>query len=107
MTDSELIDKLGGTFKVAEMCEVKPPSVSDWRIHGIPNSRRMYLRAIWPDAGWPELPLPKQDEASSDFQQVAVQQVVPKVDQRVFDREAEPVEGLMLENRRVTAKQEG
>ena len=55
MTDSEIIDALGGTFKVAELCEVKPPSVSDWRITGIPNARRMYLRAIRPELNWPEL----------------------------------------------------
>ena len=55
MTDSEIIDALGGTFKVAELCEVKPPSVSDWRITGIPNARRMYLRAIRPELSWPEL----------------------------------------------------
>lgn len=36
MTPSEIIDALGGTTRVAELCEVRPPSVSDWRKHGIP-----------------------------------------------------------------------
>lgn len=49
MTPSEIIDALGGTFRVAELCEVKPPSVSEWRKHGIPRARLMFLRAVRPD----------------------------------------------------------
>lgn len=49
MDDSEIIDRLGGTFEVARLCEVKPPSVSQWRRDGIPQSRRMYLRVIRPE----------------------------------------------------------
>lgn len=49
MTPSEIIDALGGTFRVAELCEVKPPSVSDWRKHGIPRARLMFLRVARPD----------------------------------------------------------
>ena len=47
--DSELIDRLGGTYEVARLCEVKPPSVSDWRWSGIPRARRMYLELLRPD----------------------------------------------------------
>lgn len=50
MTPSEIIDALGGTFRVAELCEVKPPSVSEWRKHGIPRARLMFLRIARPDA---------------------------------------------------------
>lgn len=50
MTPSEIIDALGGTFRVAELCEVKPPSVSGWRKHGIPRARLMFLRVARPDA---------------------------------------------------------
>lgn len=49
MTPSEIIDALGGTFRVAELCEVRPPSVSDWRKHGIPRARMMFLRVARPD----------------------------------------------------------
>ncbi|WP_236225354.1 helix-turn-helix domain-containing protein [Pseudomonas pseudonitroreducens] len=49
MTPNEIIDALGGTFRVAELCEVKPPSVSDWRKHGIPRARLMFLRVARPD----------------------------------------------------------
>lgn len=50
--DSALIDQLGGTSKVAELCHVKPPSVSDWRWTGIPDARRMYLEVVRPDVRW-------------------------------------------------------
>jgi len=48
-SDSELIDKLGGTAEVARICEVKPPSVSEWRTAGIPPARLMYLKVIKPE----------------------------------------------------------
>lgn len=47
--DSEIIDALGGTAEVARLCDVKQPSVSDWRKQGIPRARRMYLQAIRPE----------------------------------------------------------
>jgi len=43
---SRFIDRLGGTGAVARLCEVRPPSVSEWRKSGIPKARLMYLRAI-------------------------------------------------------------
>lgn len=49
MTPSEIIDALGGTFRVAELCEVKPPSVSDWKKNGIPRARLMFLRVARPE----------------------------------------------------------
>lgn len=49
MTPSEIIDALGGTFRVAEMCEVRPPSVSEWRKNGIPRARLMFLQLAKPD----------------------------------------------------------
>lgn len=48
--DSEIIDRLGGTAAVARLCDVKDPSVSEWRKTGIPPARRMYLQAIRPAA---------------------------------------------------------
>ena len=49
MTPSEIIDALGGTFEVARLCEVRPPSVSEWRHKGIPRARLMFLRLARPD----------------------------------------------------------
>ncbi|MDF3188056.1 hypothetical protein [Pseudomonas paracarnis] len=49
MNPNEIIDALGGTFRVAELCEVRPPSVSDWRKHGIPRARMMFLRIARPE----------------------------------------------------------
>lgn len=49
MNPNEIIDALGGTFRVAELCEVRPPSVSDWRKYGIPRARMMFLRVARPD----------------------------------------------------------
>ena len=43
MDDSAIIDLLGGTVTVARLCKVKPPSVSGWRVKGIPDARRQFL----------------------------------------------------------------
>lgn len=49
MTDSEIIDALGGTTAVAKLCEVAAPSVSEWRKTGIPKARLMFLRIARPE----------------------------------------------------------
>lgn len=49
MDANKIIDALGGTTAVARLCEIKPPSVAEWRKAGIPNARLMYLRVIRPD----------------------------------------------------------
>lgn len=46
---SEIIDALGGTSAVAELCEVKPPSVSEWRTKGIPRARLKFLKLARPE----------------------------------------------------------
>lgn len=48
-SDSEIIDRLGGTTAVAKMFEIEPPSVSEWRSNGIPKARMMYLRLAHPE----------------------------------------------------------
>lgn len=49
-TSSQIIDALGGTCAVARLCGgIKPPSVTQWRINGIPSARLLYLKAIRPD----------------------------------------------------------
>lgn len=49
MDDSQIIDELGGTAKVARLCNVKAPSVSGWRHQGIPQARRQFLELLRPD----------------------------------------------------------
>jgi len=45
LTDTAIIDLLGGTGKVAKMCDVAPAAVSQWRIRGIPADKYMVLGA--------------------------------------------------------------
>lgn len=49
MTHSELIDRLGGTSKVAELFRITPQAVSYWRRNGIPQARLMYLCEKYPE----------------------------------------------------------
>lgn len=48
-SDAKIIQALGGTFAVARMFSIKPPSVSQWTVRGIPPARRMYLQLLRPD----------------------------------------------------------
>lgn len=50
LSASEIIDRLGGTTEVARICQIKPPSVSEWRASGIPPARRQYLELLRPEA---------------------------------------------------------
>jgi len=52
-SDSEIIDRLGGTTEVARICQIKPPSVSEWRSSGIPPARRQFLALLNPAAFYP------------------------------------------------------
>ncbi|WP_412021517.1 hypothetical protein [Burkholderia cepacia] len=45
-----VIDRLGGTSAVARICEIKPPSVHEWRTKGIPKPRLQFLRLAYPEA---------------------------------------------------------
>jgi len=77
LTDTAIIDLLGGTTKVARMCRIDPAAVSNWRIRGIPAEKYMLLGARIEEAShglvtrmdlfpknyfliWPEL-LPKNN----------------------------------------------
>jgi DNA-binding transcriptional regulator YdaS (Cro superfamily) len=62
MTDSELIDALGGPSAVAKLLEVTPQAVSQWREKGIPRARKMYLRLVRPDL-FPPKPEPAKQAA--------------------------------------------
>ncbi|SCX93130.1 DNA-binding transcriptional regulator Cro [Nitrosospira sp. Nl5] len=50
ITDDQIIDSLGGSSAVAELCEVTVGAVSQWRTDGIPKARLMYLKLLRPDA---------------------------------------------------------
>lgn len=49
MDANKIIDSLGGTSAVAELCEVTTGAVSQWRDDGIPRARLMFLKAVRPD----------------------------------------------------------
>lgn len=49
MDTNKIIDDLGGTSAVAEMCNVTTGAVSQWRHDGIPEARLMYLKLLRPD----------------------------------------------------------
>lgn len=49
MDANYIIDALGGTTSVAQLCEVTESAVSQWRHDGIPKARLMYLKVIKPD----------------------------------------------------------
>ena len=45
LTDSAIIDLLGGTTKVAKMTNVAPAAVSLWRKNNIPSDKYIFLGA--------------------------------------------------------------
>ena len=44
-----IIDAIGGTVSAARLCRVKPPSVSDWKKYGIPDSRLQVIELTHPE----------------------------------------------------------
>ncbi len=49
MDANTIIDELGGTSVVAEMCDVTTGAVSQWREHGIPKAQWKFLSAVRPE----------------------------------------------------------
>jgi predicted transcriptional regulator len=45
----QVIAKLGGNAKTAELCEVTPGAVSQWLHNGIPRAQLKFLRLARPD----------------------------------------------------------
>jgi len=45
LTEHALLQLLGGTVKVAKMCDVEPAAVSQWRKNGIPREQLLFLAA--------------------------------------------------------------
>jgi len=77
LTEHALLQLLGGTGKVAKMCNVEPAAVSQWRKNNIPREQLLFLAAriekeshglvtrqdLFPESWhliWPEL-LPKSN----------------------------------------------
>jgi DNA-binding transcriptional regulator YdaS (Cro superfamily) len=46
MENNEIITILGGTSKVAKLCNVSPPAVTQWRKNGIPKDRLIFVAAL-------------------------------------------------------------
>ena len=44
-----IINELGGTGKLAALCEVSSQAVSQWKKNGIPKAQRKYLQSIRPE----------------------------------------------------------
>lgn len=49
MTDTEIIDALGGTVEAARLFEVTTGAISQWRTKGIPKARRQFLKLARPE----------------------------------------------------------
>lgn len=45
LTEHALLQLLGGTAKVARLCDVEPAAVSQWKKNGIPREQLMFLAA--------------------------------------------------------------
>ena len=45
MKATELFNILGGPTKIAKLCGISVPGVSQWRITGVPNDRLIFLAA--------------------------------------------------------------
>lgn len=48
-TTDEVIDAMGGTGSVAELCDLSDSAISQWRSKGIPKPWQRYLRLARPD----------------------------------------------------------
>lgn len=94
MTDSEIIQLLGGVTAVARLLNIKPPSVHAWIEGGIPDGRlrdlaaqieiksggRFSRREHWPDNFafyWPELATATENIAPAATENVAPTVTIP------------------------------
>ena len=64
LSDSDIIDRFGGTSALARLLEIEPPSVSEWRKRGIPKARRQTLRLLRPELFQEPAPAVPAEEAS-------------------------------------------
>lgn len=54
MDSNLVIERLGGPTAVAQLCDITPQAVSQWRTNGIPKSWIKYLRAVRPEVFGPD-----------------------------------------------------
>lgn len=48
MDANKIIDRIGGTSAVAELCDISRQAVSQWRHNGIPKATLKFLRLARP-----------------------------------------------------------
>jgi hypothetical protein len=65
VTDSELIDTLGGTSKVSKDVNLTSQAVSRWRVNGIPRPWKKYFQAIHPELFGPPPDIPRLPDIPS------------------------------------------
>jgi hypothetical protein len=49
LSPKEVIERLGGNAKTAELCEITPGAVSQWLHNGIPKAQMKFIKAARPD----------------------------------------------------------
>lgn len=49
MEPTKIIELLGGNAKTAELCEITPSAVTQWRTNGIPKAQLKFLMLARPD----------------------------------------------------------
>ena len=61
-----IIDGLGGTNVVADLCDIRASAVSQWRHDGVPKARVSFLRLARPDFDWSQVPsdYPRRESAA-------------------------------------------
>jgi hypothetical protein len=52
--ENRIIEALGGTTRCAQIFDIKPASVSEWRKRGIPKARLHSIRLMRPDLFAPD-----------------------------------------------------
>jgi len=45
LTDTQIIELLGGTTAVSKLCKVTPPAVAQWKVKGIPYDKMIFMGA--------------------------------------------------------------
>ena len=81
MDASTIIDALGGTGKVANLCGITPGSVSQWRNKGIPHPWAKFLRAARPKTF---IRLEREAAARADEAERATDEAVRDALDRIF-----------------------
>lgn len=56
---TKIIEALGGTVKVAELCDISAAAVSQWKTNGIPKPQLRYLKLRFPKLDWDGLGSPR------------------------------------------------